>query len=56
LIDALVRISHLVVDHPQIAELDINPLIVSRTGCTVTDAKVAIRPTTYVATPLRQLS
>jgi acyl-CoA synthetase (NDP forming) len=56
LIDALVRVSHLVVDHPHIRELDINPLIVSSTGCTVTDAKVEIRPTTYVAAPLRQLS
>ncbi len=55
LIDAVVRVSHLVADHPQIAELDLNPLIVSTTGCTVTDAKVTVRQTTFVATPLRQL-
>ena len=56
LIDTLVRVSHLVVDHPQIAELDINPVIVSTTGCTVTDAKVRIRTTSYVTKPLRHLS
>ena len=56
LVDAVVRVSHLVADHPQIAELDLNPLIVSTTGCTVTDAKVTVRPTTFVTPPLRQLS
>ena len=55
LIDTLVRVSHLVVDHPQIGELDINPLIASTTECTVTDAKLRVRPTTYVAKPYRQL-
>ncbi|MFT3855733.1 MAG: GNAT family N-acetyltransferase [Ilumatobacteraceae bacterium] len=55
LVDTIVRVSHLVVDHPQIAELDVNPVIVSSTGCTVTDAKLLVRPSDYVAKPFRQL-
>jgi hypothetical protein len=56
LIDAIVRVSHLVADHPQLAEVDINPVIVSAHRCVVTDAKVEIRPSTAVTAPLRQLT
>ena len=46
LIDTIVRVSHLVADHPQLAEVDINPVIVSTQGCAVTDARVVVRATT----------
>lgn len=43
--EALMRLSHLVADHPQIAELDINPLIVhpKGKGCSVADARIMLR-------------
>jgi acetyltransferase len=55
LIDTIVRVSHLVADHPQLAEVDINPVILSTQGCTVTDARVVVRATTGPVRPLRQL-
>lgn len=43
---ALQRISQLVTDFPQIAELDINPFIVGRTeaDCVVADARITLAP------------
>jgi acetyltransferase len=38
----LVRISQLVVDWPRIAELEINPLLASATGCVALDARLKI--------------
>ena len=55
LIDTIVRVSHLVADHPQLAEVDINPVILSTQGSTVTDARVVVRATTGPVRPLRQL-
>jgi acyl-CoA synthetase (NDP forming) len=49
--DVLVRISALAEDHPQIAELDCNPVIVSASGALVVDARVRVAP----ATPRRSL-
>lgn len=42
--DALVRISQLLVDFPEIAELDLNPLFADADGVLAADAWVALRP------------
>jgi hypothetical protein len=42
LIDAILRISELVEDLPQIAELDLNPILVHPTGVTIVDARVRV--------------
>jgi acetate---CoA ligase (ADP-forming) len=49
--DVLLRISALAEDHPQIAELDCNPVIVSPSGAVVVDARVRVAP----AAPRRPL-
>jgi acyl-CoA synthetase (NDP forming) len=40
--DVLLRISALADDHPQISELDCNPVIVTETGVVVVDARVRV--------------
>jgi acetate---CoA ligase (ADP-forming) len=42
--DALLRIGALAEDHPCIAELDCNPVIVAAAGVTVVDARIRIEP------------
>lgn len=42
--DALVRISQLLIDHPEIAALDINPLFADAEGVSVADAWIGLRP------------
>jgi acetyltransferase len=42
LVDVLVRVSHLVVRHPEIRELDINPLLVDDRGVVALDARIRI--------------
>ena len=42
--EAMVRFSNLVVDFPEIAEMDINPLVVSDGKLTVLDARIIIDP------------
>jgi len=44
LIDIMVRFSVLVVDHPEIAECDINPLIASADGILSLDSRVLLHP------------
>ncbi len=43
--DCLLRLSQLVSDHPEIAELDINPLLVfpEGEGCVVADSRIALQ-------------
>jgi acetyltransferase len=40
LIDILTRLSFLAVAIPDLAELDVNPLIVSDSGCRAVDARI----------------
>jgi acetyltransferase len=40
----LVRVSQLVIDHPEIRELDINPLLVDAQGVIALDARVTLAP------------
>ena len=42
--DALVRLSVLADDLPEIAELDCNPIIVHQTGATIVDARIRVEP------------
>ena len=42
LIETMIRISYLAADYPEIAELDINPLLVSPEGVMALDARIAI--------------
>ena len=47
IVEAIVKLSHLAIEHPQINELDINPLIVGteNQGCFVADAKIMLAGT-----------
>ena len=42
--DALVRVSQLVIDHPEIAAIDINPLFADASGIAAADAWIGLRP------------
>ena len=42
LVDVLLRVSHLVVRHPEIREIDINPLLVDDKGVVALDARIRI--------------
>ena len=42
--DALVRVSQLVQDHPEIAALDVNPLFADADGVSAADAWIGLRP------------
>jgi len=43
LIDVLHRLGRLAEDHPEISELDLNPIIASASGCVAVDARVRVR-------------
>lgn len=47
--EILVRLSQLVVDYPQIEELDINPLLAGPDGAWALDARVVVKPTKAVS-------
>jgi acyl-CoA synthetase (NDP forming) len=55
LVDAIVLAAQLASDHPEIAELDLNPVIVSEDGVVVTDAHILLRPRSSQDGPLRRL-
>jgi len=42
LADIIVNFSRLVLEHPEIKEIDLNPVIVTDTAATVVDARVMI--------------
>jgi acetyltransferase len=44
--DVLVRIGQVAADHPEIVELDINPLLVDTAGVVAVDARIRIAPAT----------
>lgn len=53
--DTIVRVAQLASDHPAIAELDLNPVIVGAERCTVADATVRLDPTSRVQPAVRRL-
>ena len=55
LVDAVVAAAQLASDHPEIAELDLNPVIVSEAGAVVTDAVIRLMPHVAGDGPLRRL-
>ncbi len=55
LVDAIVAAAQLASDHPEIAELDLNPVIVSDAGAVVTDAVIRLVPHVVDDSPLRRL-
>jgi acetyltransferase len=48
IVNTLLRLSYMVCNHPEISELDINPLIVHAKGegCSVADSRVMLRKAT----------
>ncbi len=55
LVDAIVAAAQLASDHPEIAELDLNPVIVSDAGAVVTDAVIRLAPHVVDDSRLRRL-
>lgn len=45
LVDVLVRVSALVEAHPQVAEMDLNPVVVHASGAVAVDARIRLEPT-----------
>ncbi|MFI9592825.1 acetate--CoA ligase family protein [Nonomuraea sp. NPDC052265] len=50
--DQLVRVGRLLDDLPQIAELDLNPVVVTPGGATTVDARVRVAPCAARPSPL----
>lgn len=51
LIEALIRLSYLIADHPEICELDVNPLLATSDGVIALDARVILDRTACVEPP-----
>ncbi len=54
-VELIVRIAQLASDHPQIVEIDLNPVIVGERNAVVTDAVIRITPAIADEAPLRRL-
>jgi hypothetical protein len=55
LADVIVRAAQLASDHPEVAELELNPVIVTSDGCWVVDAVLRLRPSSRPETAMRRL-
>jgi len=55
LVEAIMRVSRLVFEHPQIVSVDVNPAIVSASGCQFTDAKIDVEDHERTEPALRRL-
>jgi acyl-CoA synthetase (NDP forming)/GNAT superfamily N-acetyltransferase len=53
--DAIRRVAQLVLEHPEIASIDINPAIVSDAGCFATDVRIEVAPHDEAEPPIRRL-
>ena len=53
--DAVVRVGRLAEQLPDVAELDLNPLVVGAEGCVVVDARIRVAPAAVVDPTLRAL-
>ncbi len=54
-VDAIVRVGCLAEQLPDVAELDLNPLIVRTDGCVVVDARIRVAPAAVIDATLRAL-
>lgn len=54
-IDTVVRIGRLADDLPEVAELDLNPVVVGTDGCVVVDARIRVAPVAPADPALRAL-
>jgi len=55
LVDALRRVSQLVFDHHDISAVEINPAIIGRAGCALTDVRIRLGEGERSEAPLRRL-
>ena len=55
LVTTIVAVAQLMFDHPEIGEMDLNPIIVSEDGCSLTDATVVLSTERQTDYPLRRL-
>ncbi len=55
LVTTIVAVAQLMFDHPEIGEMDLNPIIVSEDGCSLTDATVVLSTERQTDFPLRRL-
>jgi hypothetical protein len=55
-VDTVVRIGWLVDQLPEVAELDLNPVVVGAHGCVVVDARIRVAPVASADPTLRALS
>jgi acyl-CoA synthetase (NDP forming) len=53
--DLIRRVAQLAADHPEIIEIDVNPVLVSERGATVVDARCRLAPAPTTETALRRL-
>jgi acyl-CoA synthetase (NDP forming) len=44
LVEVLLRVSALVENHPQVAEMDLNPVVVHTSGALAVDARIRLEP------------
>jgi acetyltransferase len=49
--DVLLRLARLALDHPEIVELDINPLLVDADGAVALDARIRVRDPSFAVLP-----
>jgi acyl-CoA synthetase (NDP forming) len=54
-VDTLIRTAQLAAEHPELVEVDLNPVITTSDGCCVTDAVVLVAPAGQPEGALRQL-
>jgi len=53
--DVLIRVAQLASDHPEISDLDLNPVIVTQGTCIVIDASIDVQPVTRPEHAVRRL-
>lgn len=55
LVDLVCRVAHLMAEHPRVHSIDLNPVIVTGTGCLVTDVQITVGDDETELGPLRRL-
>ena len=55
LVGITVRAGQLAADHPELVDIDLNPVITTAAGCCVTDAVILVAPVGRATTAIRRL-